>query len=229
MTVLPGIGGVPDGARSVPSASYIGLVSSTSTATNRTFASAGIGSAPPNPGDVRTILLVFAASAAGTSAKTVSSVTVGGVSATKVLETSHAPSDWATLSFWVVDVPDFGSVADIVANWSGSQDRCVCAIYSLTNMSKTLIDSASGSAATQSLDVNTVANGFAVGGSFTSNSASISWTGLTSNATAAIDGTERYGFASAATVAATPRTVTATRGATSDARAAGAISLGPGL
>lgn len=142
------------------------------------------------------------------------SVTVGGVSATKVVGTAGGAH---CAGLWVALVTG-GTTADIVVNASGTTDRCAIGVWSATGLlSVTPNNTATSNAATGSCTVTTLAGGFAI--SFCHlGYGTVTWsgTGVTQDFNASIEASVKNTGASASTDG-TSLTFTATYSASFDA------------
>lgn len=177
-----------------------------------TFSSVDIGTASAG----RYVIVSFTGTNVSAS-RSVSSVTIGGVTATQLLS-SGASGGGAFIDFavYIAKVPT-GTTGDIVITWSAAQLRCGYAVWAATGvLSTTAVDTASGSTATstaQTRDVNTLLGGAVIGSSTTNSSGTATWAGLTEQADSiqydSTDTTVQMSTAHADNVAAeTPRTVT---------------------
>lgn len=112
--------------------SYIGTASSGTSASSFTFSSQSIGTADTNR------IVFVAVGATGNSGVTVSSVTIGGNNATLV---NSGSIGFGTMTCAYLVVPS-GTTATIVANFSGSQNRCAIDVYAIYNAKTTPYDTA---------------------------------------------------------------------------------------
>ena len=97
--------------------------------TTYTFSSQNLGTAAPD----RHIIVGVAARKGG-SATTISSVTVGGVSATIVDQYSNSDSNSNISGIAIASVPT-GTTGDIVVTFGAQMVRAVIAVYRATNLS----------------------------------------------------------------------------------------------
>lgn len=91
--------------------------------TTYTFSSQNLGAADPNR------WIVVCVGGTTNTARSISSVTVGGVSATKIAQ-AEGSTVYRHISIWVAPVPT-GTTGDIVVTWSGSLARCGYSAYRL--------------------------------------------------------------------------------------------------
>lgn len=162
------------------SPSYVTSASSTSDLTVYTFSSQSLGAAASD----RKIIL-----GVGTrSDRNVSSCTIGGVTATKVLEYRQT-GDSNTSTILIADVPT-GSTGDVVVTLSGSGALCGISIYRVTGLlsSTAHATAVDGTGNPSSINVNVPAGGFAVGVvTVEATSGTITWVGIDENYDAVID------------------------------------------
>lgn len=145
--------------------------------TTYTFPSQNLGTASAG----RYIVALIAGSS-GTSGRTISSVTIGGVSASQLGFVSEAGSTRAS-SIWIAAVPT-GTTGDVVITWSAGMGRCGVGLYSLTGAQTTAFDTATATATsgtTLSDTINIPAGGvcFSVATAQVSGDYSWSWTNIT--------------------------------------------------
>ena len=79
--------------------------------------------------------IVTGSAAAGT--ETITSVSIGGVTGTHVLTSSHDADNYVT-TVWKAVVPS-GTTADVVSVWSGNTREEICMVYSMDNVGQ-LVD-----------------------------------------------------------------------------------------
>lgn len=149
--------------------------SSTANLTTYTFAGHALGTEAAG----RLIPVVVYSSGAGGTAVTISTMTIGGVSAAPAV----ASNDTATVDahIWYAVVPT-GTTGDIVITFSAARARCAIDAFQAHNVqSATPTDTGSASAADPiSDDLNISAGGVAVGGALTFTTTTVTWTaGLT--------------------------------------------------
>lgn len=162
--------------------SFLQATSITSTTSTYTFSSQNLGTAAAD----RYIFVIVHGRATGTSALSVSSVTVGGVSATiAVQQTGKEDVNSSQSAIALAAVPT-GTTGDIVVTMSRDNVRCTIGAYRVTELDSTTahdtdsIAPASGdSGTTMSRSLDIPANGFAIGGGQTGGVGTTAWTGLT--------------------------------------------------
>lgn len=149
---------------------------------------------------------------------TVSSVTVGGVSASRLLAPIYNPSVadvYSSIEWWAAVVPGgtTGTVSYSMANGSVSRTGSVAFSVIPSSSSLVLLDSAQGTSSTTTLSADTAKNGLCLAMSYASSpSNEIIWGGLTKESYFQIVTSGRFiGVAShLSTSQETPRTMSAT-------------------
>lgn len=145
------------------------------------FTSVGIGTASASR-----VVHVLITGAAGT--RTISSVTIGGVTATQ--NVVHQSSN-TTAAIYSAQVPT-GTTATIAITWSGSQSGTGISVWTSTGLSSaTANDAQSTSSNNTNMGLATLASGFLVaGGTFNDNASTVTWTNATArlNIGTAFDG-----------------------------------------
>ena len=176
--------------------------------TTYTFASQNLGTAS---GD-RYIIVGVTARDFGTTAKSISSVTVGGVSATQVVGVQGAGSGTTISALWIAAVPT-GTTGNVVVTFSEQFIKCDIALWAATAINSTATDTAtdtvvSGNDLSGAVDVT--ANGAVIAiGATDADARTSTWTGVTEDGEYATGGSffsaswASDEFASAQTVTAT--------------------------
>lgn len=141
--------------------------------TTYTFATQNLGTAASD----RYIIVAISGREVGGGSATVSSCTIGGVTAT-INKQAEANGD--QLAMCVANVPT-GATGDIVVVWSTGMTDCFIAAYRATSLaSTTATDTGSSTAAAPTYDIDVVAGGFAIAISKDrSGAATATWTNLT--------------------------------------------------
>ena len=150
-----------------------GSSTSTSDLTTYTFSSADIGVASSDR-------YVIVAVTGGPNNRTVSSLTVGGVSATLVVEQVSAAASY-TVSMWIANVTS-GTTGDIVVTWSAGQTRTGIGWWTATGLSSGTANDSGGSTASPGTDtLNVLEGGFAVAAivNIETGTDTVTWTNLT--------------------------------------------------
>src|SRR3990167_2651308 len=158
-------------------ASFLQAAVDTTEATIYTFSSQSLGTAAAD----RYIVVAIAARGLGTT-RTISSVTVGGVSATINVQTPNITSNTSLTGIVIAAVPT-GTTGDIVITFDAQMLRCGIGLYRVTNLvSATPTDTDGSTAADPSVTLTTVDGGIAIGVGFTQDTApQAAWTGATEN------------------------------------------------
>lgn len=144
----------------------------------------------------------------------VTSMTIGGVSATKIVEKNNAPGPQTFCAIWIADVPS-GTSGNVVITYqfsSGSSSICVYAAYN-TNSATETDSEVPGFTAPITLSVDVASRGIIIGHAFavaTLTGSSASWTGLTEDFDSAVGSTWQTTASIIATNAEAPRAITVT-------------------
>lgn len=185
---------------------YQTSTSDSTNASSYTFTAQAIGTAAADR-------YVIVGAAGSNTASEPSSVTVGGVSATKAVGTAGGNH---SAGLWVALVTS-GSTADIVVTWPGSIDRCAIGVWSATGLSSvTPSNTATSNASPGSCTVTTLADGFAIAYSHLGYG-TVTWsgTGVTQDFNTSIEASVKNTGASAPTTGSN-LTFTSTYSATFD-------------
>lgn len=159
-----------------PTLTFIGCTDSDSDSTTYTFSSHDVGT----EGNRDTIVGIVGTD--GATAFSVSSVTVGGASATEVADEDG--SQQVNTAIYIVDNPS-GTAEDIVVTFSEALNAAVICVWDAKNLSsETAVDFAVDddvAASALALSLDTSADGIAVGicGVNDGNNRAAAWTGLT--------------------------------------------------
>ena len=183
----------------------------TSDATTYTFTSKAIGAAATGR------LVVVALQTLNTSAISLSSCTIGGISATIIgTATANNGSVFISTALAYAVVPT-GTTATVAATWSTSTFRCYLGVWSAYGVSSSTPTTSATSAANPSVmsSINVSAGGIAIGASNifdVGGTGTFTWTNLTKDYDADGEGSnEQYSGASAAFASAqTGISITAT-------------------
>jgi hypothetical protein len=169
--------------------------------TTFTFTGKSIGTAASN----RKVVVCVGGNA---DARTVSTLTVGGNSASLVKRQTNADG---TSEIWAVNVSS-GTTADIVVTFSGAENTCGIGVYSLYGAAASAYATASSTANPLSTTIDVPAGGVCIGTAQQyGGSQTWSWSGLTENWDSTMGGSRPFGGASASFAnAVTGQTVTAT-------------------
>lgn len=144
-------------------ATWTAAPSSATDGTSFTFNAVAIGTASAD----RVVVVGVSSGQTGTTTRTCT-VTVGGVTATQIQFTRVGPTNSTHGGMYAVPFPS-GTTANIVLTFSGTQSRCGIQVWALTGTNGvetpafSAIVSSSGTAASVSTSVNTVAGGTCIG------------------------------------------------------------------
>jgi len=155
----------------------------------------------------------------GNISVTVSAVTIGGVSATKIIERLGGGSSGASASIWVAEVPT-GTTATVVVTAPNISLAAGVGLYALTNMTTAgVATSSSTSSGTATLSLNVASGDAVIATSGQRDGSSHTWTGLTENYDQDPRSGEWMSTASTKTNTGTPLVITCARSGASDAAA----------
>lgn len=169
--------------------SFLQATTDTTDTNAYTFASQNLGTAASD----RYIIVVAVARKGGAST-TLSSVTIGGVSATIVKQVTNNVSNTDVAGIAIAAVPT-GTTGDIVVTWGASMVRCAIMAYRATGINATAYDSDSSTSGNPSVSLDIPASGFAIGGGLTAASTTTSWTGLTEDTDGTLESFVTYSSA----------------------------------
>lgn len=156
---------------------------STGSVSSVTYTSVSLGAAAANRS-----VIVAALIRSVTSGVTISSLTVAGNAATKVKEIDATADGFNTYcSIWILTLTS-GTSGNIVLNYSATDNGFpsigVWAAYGLSSNTAVATASSTANGGSQTLSVNTNANGMVIAGMHNTNStAAVSWTGLSGDYT----------------------------------------------
>lgn len=169
--------------------SYLTTVTSTSDATTYTFTQATHGQSP-----AAGVLVLVVSGQNGVSARTVSTVTVGGNSATQQATTGSVARH---ISAWTYEHAG-GDLGSIVVTLSASGNRQAVSLFFITERTDiTLNDSDTGDTTDPlSGTVDTTTNTFVIAAVSTSSSGAFTWSNLTERYDAAVEGSNQWSVAS---------------------------------
>lgn len=159
------------------------------------------------------------------SNETVSTVTIGGISATKILEIGGSQR----AGLWVADVPT-GTTADVVVTFASGGARCAIGVWALYNAASSTDDTGSSTANPLTDTLNIPASGVAIGYAYTFNSPSRTfvWSGITEAFDEDVESTARSSGASDEfTTEQVGLTITATPSGSTSTNSMALASWGP--
>ena len=204
----------------VVEASFITSTESSSDLTEYTFSGVSLGTAHTN----RRIVVVSGANKVSSN-RSISSMTIGGVSASFIVKATTSGGTQATMEIWSAIVPT-GTTGDIVVTGNAGLGGCGIDVYRLIGANSvaaaTLTDITDGGANDFSGSLYLPGGGVIIAGFHMDSSASrtATWTNLTEKSDRNIQGDENVDMSTAMTTAAASTTVTIT------ATASGALAQG---
>lgn len=165
-------------------------------ATNFTFSTQALGAA-----HTQRKIAVAVVSNSSTGGRTISSVTVGGVSATSIISADGGSTNTRMTAIYLASVPT-GTTGDAVVSHSGSMTSCAISLYRLIGASSTVHDT--GSDITESGNalsdtINVVSQGVliaCVNWEGSAGARTTTWTGPTEDVDTTIEGNFTYSSAS---------------------------------
>jgi hypothetical protein len=186
---------------------YVGQTTSAADLSSYTFASTAIGVADAD----RTVVVSVASRKAGATT-TITGVTVGGVSATELVQQANTITNTCVVGLYAIDVAA-GTTATIVVTFGASMVRCGIGVYRCTGISTTPNDSGgtTTNGATVALDVTS--GGAIIGVGTTATSTTYTWSGITETFEEAVGAElQTHSGAAAAFVSASTVNCSATAG-----------------
>lgn len=169
---------------------YLQSYTDTSDSSSYTFSSVNFGTADSN----RYIIIGIASRKSGTTTS-ISSVTIGGVSATITKQQVNNATNTNVSGIAIANVPT-GTSGNIVVTFADTMLRCAITVYRTVGLtSKTAYDSDSSTASAPSVSLDVPTNGFAIGIGLTAASTSATWTGLTEDSDATLESWVTYSSA----------------------------------
>jgi len=188
----------------IPSISYLDKYTDSSDLTEYTFSDISLGS--PNS-DRYIVVSAFSRKAGATF--TLSSITIGGVSATITKQVTNTITNSDAVAIAIANVPE-GTTGNIVVTWSTEVLRCAIGVWRITGLdSVTALDSDSSVANAPTCNLN-VGIGPVIGAAMTAATTTTSWTNLTENYDANMDSAITYAGASISSTTAEALDLTAT-------------------
>ncbi len=223
MLIVNQLAGFGAGGSSPPSYTYNTRSIHTANNATNTFTALDIGAADPT----RFVIIGIAVYAAGVG-QNVSSVTIGGITATLLAGIRDTGSD-ARSMFYGALVPT-GTTADVIITAAGTWQNCAVSSYSLYNLTSTTpFATATSQASPCSLNANTTADAIVLAMTMTGvqNGITTTWVGVTERSGFDEQVETALGCWSGAdgqmTSAETPRTFSATFSVTPNDGKAGAL------
>ena len=197
--MLPGFAGIA-GTISPRFVTYQELKTDTVGASTYTFSAATIGTA------VAGRVVIVGVTWFNDTARTLSSATIGGVSASILVQTG-ANGTIAVGSAIIAAVVPTGTTADVVVNMSGSTGGCAAGVWTASGLQSAAAFATGSNTTLAALGVSTSPAGFLIAVAANDNTRTFTWTGATENYDSNYDGTA---VASGASIAAVGGTVTVT-------------------
>lgn len=201
-SIIPAVAPPPDIVTS-----YQTSANDTTDLTTYTFATQAIGTASADR-------YVLVCTATRGTAITVSSMTIGGVSAALVRRQQNGNN---TLEWWIALVPT-GTTASIVVTWSAGALRCSIGVWALTGLQSTTATANAVditlSGNDLSLSINVSAGGACFAAAFDPGVKTFTWAGLTERFDIATEAQQFSGASLDFAAAQTGLTVTATESVT---------------
>lgn len=199
MAILPGMNGAGAPANKIVTGSFVGTNQNLGSASTYTFTAQSIGAAPA-AGERRFICVVAGTGRAGTAATL--TMTIGGVTATKIIEGRATGTNWATSTYFFLEVPT-GTTANIVLTLSGNTgDRAGIVVYRIITTGDDLVvynTAVVSSGTNATLSVSVESGGFVIAGGYINGySTGYTWSGATENSDFTIEGGEHMSTASTA-------------------------------
>jgi len=173
---------------------YNHVTTSTGATTSFTFSGEAIGAEASD----RIIVIGITARKNGTGARSLSSATIGGITATKHVELQNS-GDNSGYTAWISAAVPSGTTATIILNFSASMFRCSIGVYVTTGMNATPTDTDSTVTDNSALNLSYVDGGVVVGvATSIANAAAAAWTNLTEKYDASMSGDTTYSGAQSA-------------------------------
>lgn len=155
---------------------YIGTATNSTSTTTPNFASQGIGTAASDR-----VVIVCAQSVTGSATQSISGITIGGVSATLIVQTNSTTSGFGIAAGCYGLLVTTGTTSTIIVTYTNSQLRGTIAVYNLNATSGVVTpfhsNSNTNTVSPVSTTLNTTAGGAALGFMISSNGTT-TWTGL---------------------------------------------------
>ena len=152
-----------------------------------TFASQNLGTA----NDERYIVVAAMARKSGAGLN-LSSVTIGGVSATIVKQQTNSTTNSNCVGIAMAKVPT-GTSGNIVVTWDNSVNRCAIGVWRVLGVSGvTAYDTDGSTADDPSVNIDCEARGVIFGASITATTGTTTWTGIDENFDATLEGFIAY-------------------------------------
>ena len=154
--------------------SFLQSATDTADLSEYTFSSQSLGAADSD----RYIIVGAIARKAG-AATSVSSVTIGGVTSTELLDISNSDSNSNNAGLFIANVPT-GTTGDVVVTYGATMVRCAIGMWRILGIEDgTPYDSDSSTASDPSVSLDIPADGATVGMAISNSATTATWTGIT--------------------------------------------------
>lgn len=171
--------------------------------TEYTYAGQGIGTAAAN----RKVVVAAAIISSTSVVRTVSAMTIGGVSATLVKQVNAASGNYPSLEIWQAVVPT-GTTGDIVVTWSGDAARCGIGVWAVYGAKSAAHDTGFSTASPLTDSLIIPSGGVGLGAAMSGGGATFLWENMTEQYDATIAAATTHSGADTDT--AGTQTITAT-------------------
>lgn len=191
--------------------SFLQAAASTADTNSYTFSAQNLGTAAADR-----YIIVGPTARKATGSTTITGITVGGIAATITRQRTHSASNVNVAGIALALVPT-GTSGDVVVTFGATMVRSSIGLWRATGINPTAFDSDDSIAAAPTVNLDTPANGFAIGVAGTAANTTATWTGLTEKFDAVAEASLCYTGASDSFVSAnTGRTMTCTFGANTE-------------
>lgn len=197
--------GVPVGTASIFDLSYLTATHDNVDRTTYTFSSQSLGTADSNR-----YIVVGVGFVSSTETQSISSVTVGGVSASSLTSfTEEDEGTWSSCAqIWIAAVPT-GTTGDVVVTLNGTASVCAIGLWRLITDNITPVATNTDTADSITVNVNTQNGGGVVAIAQCRNGSTSTWTGVTEDFDFDTASGEYFtGGSHTASSTETPRTIT---------------------
>lgn len=170
--MLPGISGLSGLGSSAKTVTYLSLTGSGVDASSYTLSGTSLG-APA--ADRYIVAVVWTDAVAGSIS--ISSVTIGGVSASLV---TSASTSGTVLAMYIANVPT-GTTGDVVASFSATSDDHHIALWALTGLTSTTPIDTDSNTSNAALTMTSEVGGVIIGAAWAADPITYTWSGATEN------------------------------------------------
>jgi hypothetical protein len=194
-----------------------------------TFSGVAIGTAAAD----RKIVVVTDTAGGGGGTAGVSTLTIGGSTATQLVAVST--SDNTTSEIWALNNVSSGTTADIIITWNTTRSRCGIGVWAVYAAADTASDTVSiGNDPDANISTTALAipaNGVAIAGHILNKgapAATVTWSGLTERYDAAVGNSSDSGASKEVSAAEPAPTITVTISASGNQNCFTAVAFAPG-